>query len=132
VEASKYTEVGYHGRDVESMIRDLVELGVNIVRQEHAGERPGRGGEARRAAARQPAAGRAGQPPAKGWVPSEQAGWRKPGEGEDAAEADEAEPEASVHDRVRERLLEKLREGHFEEREIEVTIREKPGRPSSA
>ncbi|MCK9174808.1 MAG: ATP-dependent protease ATPase subunit HslU, partial [Desulforhopalus sp.] len=34
VEASKYTEVGYVGRDVESMIRDLVELGVNMVKKE--------------------------------------------------------------------------------------------------
>ncbi len=34
VEASKYTEVGYVGRDVESMIRDLVELAVNILRGE--------------------------------------------------------------------------------------------------
>ena len=34
VEATKYTEVGYVGRDVESMIRDLVEASVRIVRQE--------------------------------------------------------------------------------------------------
>lgn len=34
VEASKFTEVGYVGRDVESMIRDLVELSVNMVRDE--------------------------------------------------------------------------------------------------
>ncbi|MBN1548103.1 MAG: ATP-dependent protease ATPase subunit HslU [Syntrophaceae bacterium] len=34
VEASKFTEVGYVGRDVESMIRDLVETTVNMVRQE--------------------------------------------------------------------------------------------------
>jgi len=34
VEASKFTEVGYVGRDVESMIRDLMEIGVNMVRQE--------------------------------------------------------------------------------------------------
>ncbi len=34
VEASKYTEVGYVGRDVESMIRDLVELAINMVRGE--------------------------------------------------------------------------------------------------
>lgn len=34
VEASKYTEVGYHGRDVESMIRDLVEISVNMVKIE--------------------------------------------------------------------------------------------------
>jgi len=34
VEASKYTEVGYVGRDVESMIRDLVEIGIKLVRDE--------------------------------------------------------------------------------------------------
>lgn len=34
VEATKYTEVGYHGRDVESMIRDLVELAIQMVREE--------------------------------------------------------------------------------------------------
>lgn len=35
VEASKFTEVGYVGRDVESMIRDLTEIAVNMVRTEH-------------------------------------------------------------------------------------------------
>ena len=34
VEASKFTEVGYVGRDVESMVRDLVEVGIDLVRQE--------------------------------------------------------------------------------------------------
>jgi ATP-dependent HslUV protease ATP-binding subunit HslU len=34
IEASKFTEVGYVGRDVESMIRDLTELGVNMAKQE--------------------------------------------------------------------------------------------------
>jgi len=34
VEASKYTEVGYVGRDVESMIRDLTEIAVDLVREE--------------------------------------------------------------------------------------------------
>ncbi|HEV3263378.1 MAG TPA: AAA family ATPase, partial [Gemmataceae bacterium] len=34
VEATKYTEVGYHGRDVESMIRDLAEIAIGMVRQE--------------------------------------------------------------------------------------------------
>lgn len=34
VEASKYTEVGYVGRDVESMVRDLVEIAINLVREE--------------------------------------------------------------------------------------------------
>src|SRR4051812_10141404 len=36
VEASKFTEVGYVGRDVESMVRDLVELAVDMVRAEKA------------------------------------------------------------------------------------------------
>ncbi len=35
VEATKYTEVGYVGRDVESMIRDLVSASIKIVREEH-------------------------------------------------------------------------------------------------
>ncbi len=34
IEATKYTEVGYHGRDVESMIRDVTEIAVGMVRQE--------------------------------------------------------------------------------------------------
>src|SRR5678816_973229 len=38
VEASKFTEVGYVGRDVESMIRDLAELGVSMIRDEKVAE----------------------------------------------------------------------------------------------
>jgi ATP-dependent HslUV protease ATP-binding subunit HslU len=34
VEATKYTEVGYHGRDVESMVRDLLDVGIDMVRRE--------------------------------------------------------------------------------------------------
>src|SRR5437870_8088125 len=34
VEATKYTEVGYHGRDVESMIRDLLDIAIRMVQQE--------------------------------------------------------------------------------------------------
>jgi ATP-dependent HslUV protease ATP-binding subunit HslU len=37
VEATKYTEVGYHGRDVESMVRDLTESAINMIRQEQRG-----------------------------------------------------------------------------------------------
>ena len=35
VEASKYTEVGFVGRDVESMVRDLVNISINLVKSEH-------------------------------------------------------------------------------------------------
>ena len=38
VEASKFTEVGYVGRDVDSMIRDLTDIAVNLVRDEHKAE----------------------------------------------------------------------------------------------
>jgi ATP-dependent HslUV protease ATP-binding subunit HslU len=38
VEASKFTEVGYVGRDVESMIRDLVDMAVSLVRDEREAE----------------------------------------------------------------------------------------------
>jgi ATP-dependent HslUV protease ATP-binding subunit HslU len=38
VEASKFTEVGYVGRDVESMIRDLTELSIGMVKSEHVGK----------------------------------------------------------------------------------------------
>src|SRR3989442_5722962 len=38
VEASKFTEVGYVGKDVDSMIRDLVEAGVSLVREERQKE----------------------------------------------------------------------------------------------
>ena len=36
VEATKFTEVGYVGRDVESMVRDLLDIAIDMVRQEHA------------------------------------------------------------------------------------------------
>src|SRR5271155_2176924 len=34
IEATKYTEVGYHGRDVESMVRDLTEIAIGMIRQD--------------------------------------------------------------------------------------------------
>src|SRR6201981_1356449 len=50
VEASKFTEVGYVGRDVESMIRDLAEISIDMVREERLdeiGERAERNAEER-------------------------------------------------------------------------------------
>src|SRR5262245_9073556 len=46
VEATKYSEVGYHGRDVESMVRDLVDAAVQLVRSEKAREVEGKAAEA--------------------------------------------------------------------------------------
>ena len=42
VEATKFTEVGYVGRDVESMVRDLVETSVRLVKEEKMVRRPGK------------------------------------------------------------------------------------------
>ena len=56
VEASKFTEVGYVGRDVESMVRDLVELAVDMVRAEKAEEVRDKARRGRRGAAARPAA----------------------------------------------------------------------------
>lgn len=132
VEASKYTEVGYHGRDVESMVRDLLEIAIKMVRQEQA-ERVREQADAavekrlvslllgEDAEARTPsqAALSAGGSPG-GWVSSDEATWRD-------RRDDDADDEAG--NRVRARMLEKLREGVFEDREIEITIREKQTPP---
>ena len=56
VEASKFTEVGYVGRDVESMVRDLVELAVNMVRDERIEEVRAQGRAQHRGTAARPAA----------------------------------------------------------------------------
>ena len=55
VEASRYTEVGYYGRDVESIIRDLVEAAINLVRNKKRAEVETPGGRARRRPAARPA-----------------------------------------------------------------------------
>lgn len=124
VEASKYTEVGYHGRDVESMVRDLLELAIKMVRQEQAQvvrEQAEQAVEQRLVSLllgedAEPAAPQAsGLPRSQGWVPSEQA----------QSQPDQPDDQ----DRVRNRLLEKLREGAFEDREIEIIIREKQATP---
>jgi ATP-dependent HslUV protease ATP-binding subunit HslU len=51
VEATKFTEVGYVGRDVDQIIRDLMEIGVSLVREQaqgSVGQRPSSGRGARR------------------------------------------------------------------------------------
>ena len=105
VEASKYTEVGYVGRDVESMVRDLVEIAINMVRDEKAVEVRGK--------AQQNAEERLLDLllPPRSYAPDE------------AAARDETQ-------RTRDRLREHLREGRLDERVVEVEVREKGGFPS--
>jgi len=101
VEASKFTEVGYVGRDVESMVRDLVDLAVDMVRAEKA--------EEIQAQAQQAAEERLLDlllPPA-----------RLPMPGEDPAPSESAS-------RTRDRFREQLRAGRLDERSVELEARE--------
>jgi ATP-dependent HslUV protease ATP-binding subunit HslU len=121
IEASKFTEVGYVGRDVESMIRDLTELGVNMERREEEEKVKGK--------ARDLAEERVLDlllPPSPPVSSS-----ALPGAVEAATEPVEAaeEPiESDAAHKTRERLRKLLREGKLDERlvEIEVTDRAFP------
>jgi ATP-dependent HslUV protease ATP-binding subunit HslU len=107
VEASKYTEVGYVGRDVESMIRDLVEIGVNMVRDEQ------------RVAVQAKAHANAEERLLDLLLPP-----RPQAPDEDTPQAREET------NRTRERFRDQLREGRFDERMVEIEVREKGGFPS--
>ncbi|MFN2446373.1 MAG: ATP-dependent protease ATPase subunit HslU [Vicinamibacterales bacterium] len=99
VEASKFTEVGYVGRDVESMVRDLVELAVDMIREEQV--------EKVRGKARQAAEERLLDlllPPTKPYAPDEDPS--RGGEGQ----------------RTRERIREQLRAGRLDERVVEIEV----------
>jgi ATP-dependent HslUV protease ATP-binding subunit HslU len=103
VEASKFTEVGYVGRDVESMVRDLVELGVEMVREEQLEEVRGR--------AAQNAEERLLDvllPPTRPIAPDE-----------DPAAAREQQ------NHTRERFRDQLRAGRLDSRVVEIDVREK-------
>ena len=103
VEASKFTEVGYVGRDVESMVRDLVELGVDMVRAEQLDEV--------RSRAAQNAEERLLDvllPPMRSMAPDE----------DPAAVRDQ-------QSQTRERLRDQLRAGRLDARVVEIDVREK-------
>ncbi len=105
VEASKFTEVGYVGRDVESMVRDLVEIAIDMVREERLVEV--------RAKAERHAEERLLDlllPP----VPPPPA---EPGE-EPAAPAEHARA-------TREKLRTQLRDGLLDERSVEIDVNER-------
>ena len=107
VEASKFTEVGYVGRDVESMVRDLVGLAVEMVREERLVEV--------RVKARRDAEERLLDlllPPLPPSVRDNAPG-----------------PAREQHQRTRERLRAQLAEGRLDEREVEVDVPQK-GFPS--
>lgn len=118
VEASKFTEVGYVGRDVESMIRDLVDMGVNMVKQEMQ--------EKVREKAELITEERILDtliPPVRKGAPSSQTA--SPAEQEiDPDQASDRE----LNERTREKFREKLKRGDLDERQIEIEVspRKKP------
>ena len=100
VEASKYTEVGYVGRDVESMIRDLVELAFTMVRGEKTRQVEERAQEL------------AEERLLDLLLPSSRVGgFAHPGA-----------PEASPTHETREKLRQRLREGALDDRTVEIEV----------
>ena len=111
VEASKYTEVGYVGRDVESMVRDLVETSIDMVREEkldEVAERAEHAAEERVLDLLLPAA----PPPPTSDTPN-------------AASSQIEAPRQDQMDRTREKLRAQLRDGKLDQRLVEVDVRER-------
>jgi len=106
VEASKYTEVGYVGRDVESMVRDLVEMSIDMVREEkldEVAERAEQAAEERVLDLLLPLP----PPPAPGTADSDAAAQRE------------------QNQRTREKLRAQLREGKLDQRMVDLEVRER-------
>jgi len=126
VEASKFTEVGYVGRDVESMVRDLVDLSVNLVRQER--EEACRETAVTRTEERLldlllPPVARAGGAPASASETDRRFVAGTGGEVRLAADAGE-DPQQARRQRTREKLRGLLRDGELEDREIDLEVTE--------
>jgi ATP-dependent HslUV protease ATP-binding subunit HslU len=115
VEATKYTEVGYYGRDVESLVRDLVEAAVALVR---TAEREKVADEARRRADDRLLDLLLPPPPPRSPIDPTA----------DASQADEA---AVRRQRSREKMKARLVTGELDDREIEVTLPGRLGAPVS-
>src|SRR5437660_6814473 len=109
VEASKFTEVGYVGRDVESMIRDLIEIAIDMVREEkmeEVAEKAEQNAEERILDLLLPGIPSA-SPPTAGFALAS---------GEDGSDSTS---------RTREKLRQQLREGKLDERMVELDVRER-------
>jgi ATP-dependent HslUV protease ATP-binding subunit HslU len=118
VEASKYTEVGYVGRDVESMIRDLVEIAVELVREERTAEVR----EKARASAEERLLDLLLPPVQAG--PPDTGAVDGPSPIEDPRASHAGDPRAS-YQKTRDKLREQLRTGRLDDRQVDIDIREK-------
>ncbi len=111
VEASKFTEVGYVGRDVESLVRDLVRIAVDLVKAEKMAEN---GDKARRSTEEKILAILLPAPKAA----------REAAPGEEAGES-----ESESFAKSREKLRQLLRAGKLNDRVIEVEVKASPFTP---
>jgi ATP-dependent HslUV protease ATP-binding subunit HslU len=121
VEATKFTEVGYVGRDAESMVRDLVEVAIRMVKKEkmsEVSEKAARLAEERILEILAPSPKR--RRPAKN--PLEALFGEM---GESVSEADD-DVENQSNRQLRERMAAELRSGALEDRQIEIEIEEAP------
>jgi ATP-dependent HslUV protease ATP-binding subunit HslU len=112
VEASKFTEVGYVGRDVESMIRDLVEIAIDMIREEKledVADKAELNAEERLLDLLLP-------PPAPRAPDTTSGGVVLEGSGSDMTDS---------QSRTREKLRQQLREGKLDERMVEIETRER-------
>ncbi len=133
VEASKFTEVGYVGRDVESMVRDLTEISVNMVRQEMSEQVRGkaeRNVEERLLELLLPE--RPKQPSRKA-VAAMMPSLFTPSSDEEGPENDAeryAQERYNQWERTRKKLRGQLREGTLDDREVEVEVEARGQVPS--
>jgi ATP-dependent HslUV protease ATP-binding subunit HslU len=106
VEATKYTEVGYHGRDVESMIRDLLDSAIGLVREEMT---------------------ESIKEPAEQQVEERLLDYLLPTAGGGASVPPFEDDEARARrQRTRDKLREQLRAGELEDRQVEITVEDRP------
>jgi ATP-dependent HslUV protease ATP-binding subunit HslU len=106
VEASKFTEVGYVGRDVESMVRDLVEQSVHLVQA------------AKKEAVKERAAQAVEDIILDAMIPAVK---RSPGFGSDN---DVSEADAELNERTREQFRHKIRSGELDHRKIDIDVQQ--------
>ncbi len=121
VEATKFTEVGYVGRDVESMIRDLADISINMVKSEMQ--------ERIKPKAAEMVDERILDlliPPIKKTTPSAGFGKTQLPSTTDTSTASDVE----LNERTREKFRQKLKNGELEDREIEINVKASGGSPT--
>jgi ATP-dependent HslUV protease ATP-binding subunit HslU len=127
VEASKFTEVGYVGRDVESIVRDLVEIAIDMVREEKLEEVEDKAelnAEERLLdlLLPPPAAPAAVHTPGSQTTGPQVIDGKNP-EGNNTLTF--PSPSSDSHQRTREKLRQQFREGKLDDRMVEIDVREK-------